>query len=119
MKPRVSIPQQKKKPSKPVNYDLVLHIQMQYCSSRTLRDFLDEKDGDDLVGEELRNAAENLKRQMSSGGIKDITGESIREIRRRSRRRGRLRRPSGMRRPQGHRHLLRPPGTLLPRAAAW
>ena len=43
----VSIPQQKKKPSKPVNYDLVLHIQMQYCSSRTLRDFLDEKDDDD------------------------------------------------------------------------
>ena len=49
MAPRkpVSIPQQKKKPSKPVNYDLVLHIQMQYCSSRTLRDFLDEKDDDD------------------------------------------------------------------------
>ena len=36
----------KKKPSKPVNYDLVLHIQMQYCSSRTLRDFLDDKDED-------------------------------------------------------------------------
>ena len=49
MAPRkpVSIPQQKKKPSKPVNYDLVLHIQMQYCSSRTLRDFLDDRDDDD------------------------------------------------------------------------
>ena len=58
MAPRkpVSIPQQKKKPSKPVNYDLVLHIQMQYCSSRTLRDFLDEKDDDDQSSKSSRRS---------------------------------------------------------------
>ena len=42
---REPIVQQQKK--EPVNYDLVLYIQMQYCSSRTLRDFLDDRDDDD------------------------------------------------------------------------
>ena len=36
-------PRRRRVPPAPVTYDLVLHIQMQYCSSRTLRDYLDDR----------------------------------------------------------------------------